>query len=66
MSHPYTEFENTKLWRVIDAAVTDLEKNCDVKLLTAREYVIGSLCKQLVSSKAVAEDSVIKIRSNSN
>ncbi len=46
-SHPYSEFENTEHWKVVDAAIRDLEKNEDVKLETAREYVVGYLCKKL-------------------
>jgi hypothetical protein len=37
MSHPYTEFEDTALWKVVDAALAELEKNGDVKLSTAKE-----------------------------
>jgi hypothetical protein len=46
-SHPYVQFEGTPLWRVIDRAVAGLERNTDLTLTTAREYVIGYLCRQV-------------------
>ena len=49
--HPYIEYENTPIWIVIDKAIYELEENQDVKLSTAREYVIGYICKQIKSSK---------------
>ena len=60
MSHPYTEFEDTALWKVVDAALAELEQNRDVKLSTAREYVVGYLCQQLASRKLVTDDSVLR------
>ena len=60
MSHPYTEFEGTALWKAIDAALAELEQNRDVKLSTAREYVVGYLCQQLASRKLVSDDSVLR------
>ena len=45
MTHPYKEFENTPMWRAIDQAVSDLERNSDLALVTAREYVIGYITK---------------------
>jgi hypothetical protein len=47
MDHPYKEFEGTKVWRAIDSEIKALEKNGDLELTTARQYVIGSLCKCL-------------------
>jgi hypothetical protein len=55
MNHPYAEFENTKLWKTIDLTLTELEKNQDVKIETAREYVIGRLCENLHSAKVLSE-----------
>jgi hypothetical protein len=60
MSHPYTEFEDTALWKAVDAALAELEQNQDVKLSTAREYVVGYLCQQLASRKLVTDDSVLR------
>jgi hypothetical protein len=36
MKHPYIKFENTALWKAIDAEIADLEENGDLKLTTAR------------------------------
>jgi len=60
MSHPYTEFEDTELWKAVDAALAELEQNQDVKLSTAREYVVGYLCQQLASRKLVTDDSDLR------
>jgi hypothetical protein len=49
MPHPYKEFEGSDLWRAIDSELRALEKNRDIELTTAGEYVIGSLCKRLVA-----------------
>ena len=45
--HPYVQFEGTKAWQVIDAALTALVKNKDVIEQTDRRYIVGSLCKAL-------------------
>lgn len=47
MAHPYEEYERTALWRTLDDEIASLERNGDLKILTARAYVIGSLCKSL-------------------
>ena len=60
MSHPYTEFEDTALWKAVDAALAELEQNRDVKLSTAREYVVGYLCQQIAQQKLVTEGSVLR------
>lgn len=49
---PYEEHKNTELWQRIDKIVADLEKNGDVKLTTAREYVVGYFCKKLSEGEA--------------
>jgi hypothetical protein len=51
--HPYIEFENTKLWRVVEEAVLSLEMNQDLKLITPQKYVIGYICQQLVNNDVV-------------
>ena len=58
MNHPYSKFENTALWKTIDDTLSELEQNQDVQITTAREYVVGYLCKQLVHQKLVAKSSV--------
>jgi hypothetical protein len=59
MTHPYIEFEDTALWKAIDAALAELEQNGDFQLTTARRYVVGYLCQQLARQKLVTHDSVL-------
>ena len=51
MDHPYSDFEGTDLWRVLDAEIAMLEGNRDVELTTARAYVIGYRCKRLIEER---------------
>ena len=60
MNHPYSEFEQTPLWKAIDAAIADLEQNQDVELKTTREHFIGSLCQQLAAQRTVAEGALLR------
>ncbi len=55
MNHPYREFEGTVVWREIDAIITALEENDDLQITTAREYVIGSICKRLSDAGVLSE-----------
>jgi hypothetical protein len=55
MNHPYRESEDTVLWREIDAIITALERNGDLQLTTAREYVIGSICKRLSDADVLSK-----------
>lgn len=47
MNHPYIEYENGKLWRLIKRLLRELEKNSDIKITTKNEYVVGFLCKAI-------------------
>ncbi|ETK02625.1 hypothetical protein N425_03275 [Tannerella sp. oral taxon BU063 isolate Cell 2] len=58
MNHPYREFEETPLWKSIDAAIKTLEQNRDVELRTDRDHFIGYLCQYLAAQKVVAESSL--------
>ena len=49
MTHPYSQFEGSDLWRVLERALTDLCANQDLTVTTAPEYVIGFLCRALAS-----------------
>ena len=51
MTHPYQEFEGSPLWRAVDAEIAALESNNDLKLTTARPYVVGALCQRLVRER---------------
>jgi hypothetical protein len=50
MKHPYQQFEDSPTWRIVATETSALERNGDLKLMTAREYVIGALCQALVTS----------------
>lgn len=50
-SHPYTRWEGTPLWRVIDKAVCDLIQNQDLVEDEYHEYVVGYICKIIDSRK---------------
>ena len=54
MPHPYAEYRDTPLWRTVAAAVAALEGEGEVVVATAREYVIGYLCQQLVVRRLLA------------
>jgi len=56
--HPYIEFENTLLWRVVEEAILNLEKNQDLKLTTAQPYIIGYICQQLDSNDVVQKSAL--------
>jgi len=60
MKHPYVEFEKTPLWKALKAAITDLEKNQDVKLTTTQQHVVGYICQQLFQQKLVVTDTIKK------
>jgi hypothetical protein len=60
MSPPYIEFEQTPLWKAIDAAIAELERNRDMELTTARMLVIGYLCQQLAAQGAATEKSLLR------
>jgi hypothetical protein len=43
-NHPYRSFEGTNLWRAVEKANVTLIANGDIKELTARNYIVGSIC----------------------
>ena len=43
--HPYTRWEGTPLWRVIDKAACDLVQNRDVVEDEYHEYIVGYICE---------------------
>ena len=54
-NHPYTEFERSRLWLVLEKAVSQLEENTDITLTSAPEYVIGYCCKRLSEADVINE-----------
>jgi hypothetical protein len=49
--HPYNKFEGSVLWRAIEKQIAALVKNGDLKELTAREYIVGSICQAIAAGK---------------
>jgi hypothetical protein len=45
--HPYIQYEALAVWGVISRAVDELVDNQDLQETTARQYIVGSLCKAL-------------------
>ena len=58
MSHQFDEYKDTPLWRVVAAAVTELEATREIAVATAPDYVIGYLCQQLVAGRIAAESAL--------
>ena len=54
MAHAFDEYKETPLWRVVAAAVAELEATREITVSTAPEYVIGYLCEQLASGRIIA------------
>jgi hypothetical protein len=54
-NHPFEQFRETPLWRVVAAAVAELEATREISISTAPDYVIGYLCQQLVAGRVAAE-----------
>lgn len=55
MNHPYTQFENTSLWKVIEKSVKALEANGDLTFQTPRGHVVGYLCQELAKSGTLVD-----------
>lgn len=53
MPHPYTEYLDTRIWRAIASALSDLQASGEVRVETAPEYVIGFLCRELEAKGVV-------------
>jgi hypothetical protein len=47
MSHPYTAYEGTATWKLIDQAIGELVANRDLIEQTQHAYIVGYLCKTL-------------------
>jgi len=51
---PYSQFEDTPVWRSVAKAIAGLEANRDLELTTARSYVIGAVCKAIIGAGLVS------------
>jgi hypothetical protein len=55
MSRAFDEYQDTPLWRVVAAAVAELETTREITVATAPDYVIGYLCQQLAGAQLATE-----------
>ena len=55
MPTQFEEYKDMPLWRVVAAAVAELEATREITVATAPDYVVGYLCQRLVAARAVAE-----------
>ena len=58
MTHPFEEYKDTPLWRVVAAAVAELETTREIAVATAPDYVIGYRCRQIVAGRIAAESAL--------
>ncbi|HEY0971281.1 MAG TPA: hypothetical protein VGE02_09965 [Gemmatimonadales bacterium] len=57
-TRPFAEYRDTHLWRVVAAAVAELEATREITVATAPEYVIGYLCERLVNGRTLAPEAL--------
>lgn len=48
--HPYEQYEQEAVWRVLERGIKAMVKNGDIGENTAREYVVGYLAKLLTDA----------------
>ncbi len=49
-SHPYENYESHRYRKLLNKGISDLAKNQDLTERAARPYIVGYLCKLLLSS----------------
>lgn len=60
MKHPYKNFENSELWNCITRSMSELIDNGDIEICTPMEYVVGYICKRVLSEVDNVKDMVKK------
>jgi hypothetical protein len=53
--HPYKKYESHRYWKRIDEGISDLVDNQDLVEQSARSYIVGYLCKMILSRKKRAK-----------
>ena len=53
---PYTDYQDTEEWVIIEYLLKELESNQDIELKTAPEYVIGYLVEKLRNRDLLAKE----------
>ena len=59
---PYTDYQGTEEWVIIEYLLKELESNQDIELKTAPEYVIGYLVEKLRNRDLFKDKAKTKIR----
>jgi hypothetical protein len=49
--HPYKKYESHQYWKRIDKGISDLVDNQDLVEQSTRSYIVGYLCKMILSRK---------------
>ena len=49
--HPYTQNENSEIWRVLEKSIRELIENQDIEITTKEKYVTGYITKQVINTK---------------
>lgn len=60
MEHTYKDFEDSELWNCITRSVSELIDNGDIEIYTPMEYVVGYICKHVLSEVDNVKDIVKK------
>jgi len=66
MSHPYEKYKGSNCWRLVEKAIGDLVKNEDIKETTARDYIVGYICKTLSKSSGRQQNKSKKAKLSAN
>jgi hypothetical protein len=48
---PYSAYQGTETWNIVEKAIRDLIRNNDIAELTSPENIVGYICQQLESHK---------------
>jgi hypothetical protein len=55
MSNQYHALLESTLWKAVDTALADLERNKDIELRTARALVVGYVCQLIRDAEGASE-----------
>ena len=55
MTRPFDEYRDTPLWNAIEHTIAELVATRELQVDTAREYVIGYLCRELEAKRVITD-----------
>jgi hypothetical protein len=55
MTRPFDEYRDTPLWNAIENTIAELVATRELQVDTAREYVIGYLCRELEAKRVITD-----------